>query len=72
MTLFWRKTSVPDHARTGSYLRAKRESAKISLRAMSAKMGIDPAVLCRLETGKQAWSEARVEAFTLALREARL
>ncbi len=37
----------------GKYIRQKRESIKISLNEFSFKNDIDPAILSRIETGKQ-------------------
>lgn len=51
------KEANPDYVRFGSFLRARREAAGLSLRGVASKLGIQPAYLSQVELGNVGVSE---------------
>lgn len=70
ITIPTKTITVPDHEKTGAMMRARRAKAKLSLRAIAARMGYSAPYICDLERGKRAWTDDKIERYLVALRQA--
>lgn len=55
-----------DNALVGAEMRALRHSKKLSMKSVSAKMGVCEAIVCDLEKGHRKWTPEKLQRYKAA------
>lgn len=67
LTLKYKQVQEIDHAATGLAARTARQGVKLSMREVARRLKLSAPYVSDLERGDRNWTEARMQAYTVAL-----